>query len=421
MRKLCLLVVLSAATMYLAGCGFKNEFVAPTATTTTSPQQPGSTITGVATKGPLSGATVEVWQVNPSTGDDAGTAPLISVTNATKSDGSFSITLPAPVPAGTPLRVKVKGGTYIDDSDVTKTPINNTIELDTLIDDGSQNVSGLAVTVITDQINSTVIGTLKGLTNPVKVSGAPLPGSNFPGTHGNVTNFVAGHWGFTGNPEKTTPCTSGSQVGNDCYKIGLISAAMMQCAHNALVANPSVDPGTFIKAVSADFADGLLDGFGLVQGKRTQIFLDPPKDTLPLSSSAATTDLLNCLNQVASNPNSSVNKDPNPASQGQINTVVGALDQSIINSPAAPSTGFTAGGSGSTASMTINGKQYLFVAARGRGIVVIDFSNPTATNPLIKVWTTLAQTVFGSFPNVGGVVPVLGFSTHAQILSLIHI
>ena len=392
-----------------------------TQTVTVAAVASGPTISGIAAKGLLQGATIEVWAVDPATGNDSGSAPLASKSNATAADGSFSISLPSTPAAGTPLRVKAIGGTYQDETDTTKT-ITSTITLDTLIDDGSKSVSGLAITPVTEMINSLTTGTVQNsIANGVTTSaydGSPaISGATVPAAHGSAKTTIQGHWGVKSDPEKTPPKSDSASLTSspDSITVGLISGSMLTCAKKALANISGADINKYISALSQDISDGVFDGMYIskdASGNKLQKPVLIPGTSTQLSQSAGTTDFLLCMNQYVSNPASAVS-----SIASSLPPLVSSVTTSVANSPATPaSAGLTSGTSGSVASMAINGKQWLFLAARTNGIVAMDITDPNATAPTTKVWKTLAQTIFQG-AEVGGVVPVVGVANHAQLLA----
>ena len=371
-------------------------------------------ISGVAAKNFLSGALVTAYAVDPATDTDGA----VLGTATTAADGSFSLHL-VDVPTG-PVRLKATGGSFVDDTDVSKT-VQNTIELNTLLDSVTADISGVAVTVLTDMVNSITDGLFSGAAtnaNLVQRSGAGGFFHNLASSHGQGQVTVKGLYKLKKNPEDTPPSNDGSD--EDGLAVTIISGSMYQCGVNSAGAS-GVTPGAWIKALSQDFSDGKFDGmYKDSSGTSHQVMLQTDSGQVPLSSSAGTTDFLNCMNQFTQGTNTVLTQ--NNVDQTTINQTTGNIASGVISSPVSPSTGLNSGGSSSVATMMINGKQYLFVAARNEGVVVIDITDPTSKTPPTKVWTNLANIVLAGFSstygssNVGLVVPVLGNSTHNQLL-----
>jgi hypothetical protein len=112
-------LILSIVFLVVVGCGGGGG--GGSTVVTVPPPAPGSAVlSGVATKGPISGGTVKVFEViSSSTSNPRANIPRISndvlVQGTTLADGSYSVTLP---PSGTKggLLVQVTGGTYQDEA-----------------------------------------------------------------------------------------------------------------------------------------------------------------------------------------------------------------------------------------------------------------------------------------------------------------
>jgi hypothetical protein len=113
-------VAIMAFTLILAACGGgggggnSDSVGAPLASNPVSNPPPATgndtTVTGSVTKGPVSGSTLELFEIN-TFGQSVGTAVA---TGTTTEDGNFSISVPAN--SGT-LLVVASGGSFIDESD----------------------------------------------------------------------------------------------------------------------------------------------------------------------------------------------------------------------------------------------------------------------------------------------------------------
>jgi hypothetical protein len=81
---------------------------------------------------------------------------------------------------------------------------------------------------------------------------------------------------------------------------------------------------------------------------------------------------------------------------------VGAGIASCVCTP--PTVALNQSSSGSISSVAFNGHQYLLIAARNRGVVVIDITDPTATSPATKVWPSIVTDLDNNA--VGGIIPL---------------
>lgn len=93
-----------------------------------------------------------------------------------------------------------------------------------------------------------------------------------------------------------------------------------------------------------------------------------------------------------------------------------AISTGISLSPyTPPAVGLTAGSSGAIGTASFGGSQYLFVAGRQKGVIVVDITNPTNPTPLVKSWPQIAANNFGG-SSIGGVVPIpSSLSGHPQV------
>src|SRR5690349_13975289 len=91
-------LLLSVVALFAAGCGGGGGAGVS-----------GPAVTGVASKGPISGGTVEVFRII------SGARQSSLGTTTTAADGSYTFGLPAGVTKGS-LLVKVTGGTYTDEA-----------------------------------------------------------------------------------------------------------------------------------------------------------------------------------------------------------------------------------------------------------------------------------------------------------------
>ncbi|ABF40499.1 hypothetical protein Acid345_1497 [Candidatus Koribacter versatilis Ellin345] len=366
----------------------------------------GTTINGVATKGPLNGATVTVYEVTDSSGANGSSIG----TATTDASGKFSVTT-SKVPSG-PIRVSVSGGSFLSDVD-GKTSITNSATLTALITDSTKIPNPVNVTVATSMLDTMAQGFAGGKTpggqlakrggNVTKLAGTSCSGGVTAGM-GCATTSLGGFYGgipstggtgFGGTPTVT------SATDIDAFKIGLLSGAVEVCANKAYPTNP----GAFFTAIFADATDLIFDG----KNAGADIFLDPPTNSLKLSSTALTTDFLLCLNEYVST--STVLS----VTGGDLDSAVNSISGGVSQSPLTPKAlGLSAGSSGAIATLAFQGKQYLFVAARSAGVVVIDITDPTNASPAIKVWPGV-NGVLGN--DVGGVIPIIGRADHGQVVA----
>jgi len=340
-------------------------------------------ISGAAVKGPLMNATVTVYLVNAADGSNGA----VLGSGTTDSNGNFFIALNS-VPTG-PVRVVISGGTYISEFDGTT--ITSTSTIAAVIDDATGSVTGLSVTPITELVSSLILHNLVG--------GA----TSFTDAHAAAEATFASFFGLSGGAilEHIFPKFAKSDIASDPdgFKVGLAIGSFALEGHNLVPASPD----DFLAAVSLDIQDGVFDGKG------------PDGKNIPLgggflSTTAATTDFLTALNNYILIGFAVTNAGITPSDvSGDVGSISGGVSSSSLTPPAV---GLTQGSSGAISSLSFGGKQYVFVAARSKGVVVIDVTDPS--HPVSKSWPFLYTNTFGDY-DVGGVIAVVGTATHPQV------
>ena len=140
--------LLLLAILTFAGCGSDSSSTSPPAT-----------LSGTVSEGPLAGATVSVFSVNPVNGVNQS---LLAQTQ-TDSAGNFSIHLGA-APQG-PARITASGGTFVSEQDGAT--IGGPAELSLLLKNINSGFSGLSINPLTEFVSSLTVGKLKSGGNSV--------------------------------------------------------------------------------------------------------------------------------------------------------------------------------------------------------------------------------------------------------------
>jgi len=185
------------------------------------------------------------------------------------------------------------------------------------------------------------------------------------------------------------------------FTLGLFLGSLSQ---QGKVLVPS-SPTDLIPALSKDISDGAFDG-------------KDPGSPIPLGSgtlpiTAGNTDLLTFLNSYAISGNAIVS---NGLTANEVQPLATSLFKGVATSTATPPfAGLASGSSAALATFSFGGHQYLFIAGRTKGIVVLDVTDPLHI-PTPKAWTFLFIVTF-QLNFVGGVVPVVGTAAHPQLLA----
>jgi len=363
----------------------------------------GIVISGTVSKGPLNDGTVTAYAVNAD-GSNGGSLG----TTTTDESGNFSLGLSGS-PAGA-VRVVASGGSYQSEADGTI--VTGTSDVSALVDDTTSNVSGLAVTPLTLFVDSLTVHYISaGVPAMRKLKARPHSAveSSEGEAHTSANSEVAGFFGLSGDTplESILPKFGKADITGspDGFKVGLALGTLSLLGKKL---RPS-SPDDLVGALGKDLKDGKFDG----KDKDGPIHLGDSGDLLP--PTAGTTDFLTALNEYIESGDAILTAGITPEdASGVVGDMAGGISSSGITPPAV---GLSAGSSGAVGTMSFDGKQYVFIAARSGGVAVVDVTNPAA--PVAKRWTSVYTDVFGS-SEVGGVIPVVGTATHPQVLAFAY-
>jgi hypothetical protein len=311
--------------------------------------------------------------------------------------------VPLSSPTGSPVRVTVTGGTSI--SLATGETLNNNPKLSAIVDSAAGNTSGVAVTTLTEFVNSLTVSSLKsggaGMARGVSpdLTDPPALSTVHAAANAKLVAF-AGLPAGTASETVTPVFTKGALTTNPTgFTLGLFLGSLSQQG-KALV---SSSPTDLIPALSKDISDGVFDG-------------KDPGSPIPLGSgtlpiTAGNTDLLTFLNSYTISGNAIVS---NGLTSRDVQPLATPVFKGVTASTATPPfAGLTPGSSAALTSFSFGGHQYIFMAGRTKGIIVLDVTDPTKV--AAKAWPCLANSTF-SQNFVGGVVPVVGTASHPQVL-----
>lgn len=197
----------------------------------------GPVVSGVAAKGLLNGATVNVYVLN----DDASTGALLG-TGTTGQDGSFSVTLGAQ-PAG-PVLIEVTGGTYRSGYDGATIASQGKISaMLKAVSAGGE--SGVSVNPLTDMAAA--------LARSYRTGGEALLWSIET-----AENWVGWQFGLRTTPTRTLPKFSVNEASTqpEGVHLALVLAALDTLGKRLSPANPDA----IFASLSADMSDFYFDG-----------------------------------------------------------------------------------------------------------------------------------------------------------------
>jgi hypothetical protein len=361
------------------------------------------TLSGTVTKGPSVGSIVTAYPVNAdgSNGAAIGTA-------TTDTNGTFKLIL-STLPTGA-VRLTAAGGNYISEFD--NMSYTGTSSMSLLLDTAIVSTSGLSITPGSDFVSSYAAGLLLSKTAMAE-----------PAAHATAEALMVSYIGLSKSAviETLLPVFDKPSITSnpDGFTLGLFLGALATQGHTV---SPSA-PDELIALLSEDISDGLFDGkMGTtpIPLPSAPVAMIRMKDVVPdattafLSPTAGTSDMLLALGTYISSGSAIL-------TPGITQPDVAALESSFFTgvtsctcTPAA--SGLSASSSGATTTYSLAGRQYLIVAARQQGVVVIDITDPTLKTPPINAWPSISSTTFGG-ADVGGVVAITGLSGHPQVLA----
>lgn len=221
-----------AAMIFVPGCGGGSGDTSPV-----SGDAP-AIVSGSATKGPLSGATVSALSI---VDGSAGTALASATTDA---QGGFRLSIEGY--AG-PLMLRISGGTYLDEATGFVMHMGAGDVMTAVLTDvqAGQTATGVQVTPLTSMAQAMAQNMAGGMAT------------------GNIAaaNAAVGRYFMVDDILRTQPMNplapaSGSTATQSAKNYGMTLAAMSQYAKNAGIPVSSA----FITSVMADASDGMMDG-----------------------------------------------------------------------------------------------------------------------------------------------------------------
>jgi WD40 repeat protein len=191
-------------------------------------------LSGTVVQGPMVGATVTAFAVDPATGANL----RVLGTTVTDSSGNFEIHI-APHP--NPVRLRLSGGSFF--SEQNGASIHPKSGLSVLLSSATTDISGISINPLTKFINALTIGKLEA-------------GANFAAALASATATIESYYALSSNPEQLMPDYSVTGVGTDAGKLGLILGALINEDQHLCPAAP----GGLVTALALDMANGRING-----------------------------------------------------------------------------------------------------------------------------------------------------------------
>jgi hypothetical protein len=226
--------VMAAASMLVA-CGGVGSGGSSSATT--------GTISGTATKGPVSRATVTAYAVNNGArGSQLGSA-------RTDSSGNFTMTVP---PYSGPVMFQAHGGSYMDEATGTRMSMLNADDMSCVVSSITVNagsrMSGIQITPLTSMAQTWAAHMAGGMTTTNIDTANSHIGEHYVGPGADI---VMTH------PIDPTVMGSANGASVEAKNYGMMLAAMSQQAHGLGMTTSS---SAMVTAMLDDASDGIMDG-----------------------------------------------------------------------------------------------------------------------------------------------------------------
>lgn len=356
----------------------------------------GPNISGVAVKGAMNLSTVNVYAV-----DATGVRGALLGTGTTSASGVFSLTLSS-VPT-TPILVEITGGSYVSEKDGTTIVASKPFHA--LLSSVTAGASGVAVTPLSD------IAYAHASAHPASGILAAITAAN---------TFVSKTFGLTADPTSVIPVftTTALNGKTDAGKMALAIVALDGLATKIASGVPGVSRDDVYDAISSDYADELPDGKN-AKGLPIKIVGATPSVSAVLPVTTLGNDFAAEL--AGANPVAFAGTGAASAVAG-LAPSMGTKVTSIVPSSVLTATGVSSSSSGAMSYASIAGKQYLFIAARNKGVRKIDVTDPAApvelTAPAWNGAALTANTGFAGKP-IGGAM-VVSSATGVQILAFAY-
>lgn len=395
MSRLLRVLVPFCALLLAVGCNnFQPHGTIPPESNVPPPVVQENTISGIVFAGLVNGATINAFSISDTDGSD-GTNLGTATTDAS---GAFTVSL-STTPSGL-VRVEATGGTYTSEYDGST--VSNTAKFTVLVPSASSNPTGIVVSYISSLEDAAAVGMAKGAKAQDGTTGVS---GSVSGSLPQADTFLLAFFGLSSSAVIRTlaPAFDAASITSnpDGFTAGMVKGAVLDCA----AAASKSDPGAYMTALFEDIVDLLWDG----EANGTPV----PLGSGTLASTAGTTDFLFCLNDYVVN---GAAIKSNGITATEVAPLVNNVNGGVTNSVLTPkSNGLNAGSSGAISTAAFGGAQYLFIAARSQGVVVVDITDPTNPTPTVKAWTSVYTTNFNKMP-IGGVVPIVGRSSHPQVL-----
>lgn len=354
----CFLAAVMLSTAVLNGCsGSDTTSATPAPSTPAAPAAAGAPA-GAAFLGPISGASVSLYNVNPN-----GSSVLPALETVTSGANGFVFTQ---IPGGT-FRICATGGTYTDEATATSVA-NTTLTLCALVDASKAGTGRLSISPFTTLIDNLAVA------NPQHAA-TLLAALNNSVTA--ITNFFA----LNGDPTLFTPqFAAPTDPLSNGYKQGILLGGYSQQGATFFANCAGIVPANrheLLRAMFEDVKDGVFDG----RLNGVQLFADCNGVPTAVPATTGTVGLLNAITAFQATPlGATMQLAANAATLQTINNSIATSSLAPPQVTVAPSQGLIAiDGRNNVGYVPI----YSIDASSNAKIAVVDLTVGSA-NPIIK-------------------------------------
>jgi len=373
---------ITLASMLVAGCRDADDRPAP------SPPASGPAISGAVIAAHVSGSRVKAYKLR-----DDGARDREIGTATTNAAGGFTMTLDSP-PSG-PIELEAVDGEYDSEADtrIKRTKVRLRALIPSVPPGGDSGLVATPLTTFAAERAMELTDSAPNLAAAIDMGDDSI-------------REIFGIGGDSLNKLEPDITATGDKA----------AAAVVLGALEDLAIKKSKEGADIVTALAADLSDGVPDG----KKDETPVMFEGTTETIP--STLGTSDFLSSVTSYTSPDNDNTDRGANPPPVDE--AAVASVRQGVVT-VAPPSSGLNAGTSGAITTLSFDGKQVVYVAARSNGVRAVDITNPAA--PVVDLLGSLnaalaalpddpAKPDDGPLTDIGGVLSVPGAATPQLLL-----
>jgi len=365
---------ITLASMLVAGCRDADDRPAP------SPPASGPAISGAVIAAHVSGSRVKAYKLR-----DDGARDREIGTATTNAAGGFTMTLDSP-PSG-PIELEAVDGEYDSEADtrIKRTKVRLRALIPSVPPGGDSGLVATPLTTFAAERAMELTDSAPNLAAAIDMGDDSI-------------REIFGIGGDSLNKLEPDITATGDKA----------AAAVVLGALEDIAIKKSKEGADIVTALAADLSDGVPDG----KKDETPVMFEGTTETIP--PTLGTSDLLASVTSYTDPNNDNTDRGENPPPVDPAATA--AVREGVV-AAAPPAAGLSVGSSGAIASLSFDGRQVVYIAARGTGIKALDITDPA--NPRVDLLPTLNEALSKlstPFTTVGGVVAMPGASTPQVLL-----